>query len=195
MKVAFHSTSRIERMINTLLDINRLESGQEIATQSAIDIANLVADAIKEVEQIVESRNQKIQVQLPESEKLALVWVDGEMILRVLINLLENAAKFSPAGGQITISAQNEDTWVKILIHDNGSAIPLSEQERIFNKFTRLHGKDKRNGLGIGLAFCRLAIEGHGGRIWVESESDRGNTFYFILPVTSEKLRAVNKGE
>lgn len=195
LKVAFHSTTRIERMINTLLDINRLESGQEIVTQRAVDIAGLIVDATKEVEQIAESRNQKIQVQLPEEEKLAHVWVDGEMILRVLINLLENAAKFSPPEGHIKINAQSEDAWVKIFVQDNGSAIPASEQERIFNKFTRLRGKDKRSGLGIGLAFCRLAVEGHGGRIWVESESDRGNTFFFTLPVASEELQVRTKGD
>jgi PAS domain S-box-containing protein len=193
--VAFHSTTRIERMINTLLDINRLESGQEIVTRRAIEIAGLVNDAVNEVEQVAESRNQKIHIQLPEAEKLAPVWIDEEMILRVLINLLENAAKFSPPEGQITINAQAEDAWVKVFVKDRGPAIPVSEQERIFNKFTRLHGKDKRSGLGIGLAFCRLAVEGHGGRIWVESESDMGNTFSFTLPVASEEQRARIKGD
>ncbi|MBN1452273.1 MAG: GAF domain-containing protein [Anaerolineales bacterium] len=195
LKVAFHSTTRIERMINTLLDINRLESGQEIVTRRAIDISGLVVDAVNEVEQVAESRNQKIHIQLPETEKLAPVWIDGEMILRVLINLLENAAKFSPPEGQITINAQAENAWVKVFVKDHGPAIPVSEQERIFNKFIRLHGKDKRSGLGIGLAFCRLAVEGHGGRIWVESESDKGNTFSFTLPVASEEQRVRTSGD
>jgi NtrC-family two-component system sensor histidine kinase KinB len=188
MKVAFHSTSRIERMINSLLDINRLESGQEIVNQRAIDIASLVSDATKEVEQLVESRNQELRVQISEEEKRTPVWVDGEMILRVLINLLENAVKFSPDGGQITIDARREDAWVEVSVQDMGPAIPESERERIFNKFTRLRGKDKLSGLGIGLAFCRLAIEGHGGRIWVDSENNQGNTFAFTLPVASEEL-------
>ena len=195
MKVAFHSTTRIERMINTLLDINRLESGQEILNQRAVDMANLVADAIKEVEQTLESRNQKIHVQLPEEEKLASVWIDGEMILRVLINLLENSAKFSPMESQITVNAQTENGLVKVFVKDTGPSIPSSEQERIFNKFTRLRGKDKRSGLGIGLAFCRLAVEGHGGSIWVESEENNGNTFCFTLPVASEEQQAISKGD
>jgi NtrC-family two-component system sensor histidine kinase KinB len=195
LKVAFHSTTRIERMINTLLDINRLESGQEILNQRAVDMTSLVADAVKEVEQTLESRNQKIHVQLPEGEKLASVWIDGEMILRVLINLLENSAKFSPTDSQITVNAQTENGQVKIFVQDTGPAIPNSEQERIFNKFTRLRGKDKRSGLGIGLAFCRLAVEGHGGRIWVESEENKGNIFFFTLPVASEKQQVVSKGD
>ena len=184
--VAFHSTLRIQRMINTLLDINRLESGQEIVTRHVVDITGLVNDAVSEVEQVAESRNQKLHVQLPVDEKLTPVWVDGEMILRVLINLLENATKFSSPEGQITVGAQAEEAWVKVFVKDQAPAIPVSEKERIFNKFTRLHGKEKRSGLGIGLAFCRLAVEGHGGRIWVENESERGNTFSFTLPVASE---------
>ena len=195
MKVAFHSTTRIERMINTLLDINRLESGQEIINQRAVDIAGLIADAIREVEQVADSRHQKILVQLPEEEKRAPIWVDGEMILRVLINLLENAAKFSPDEGQITINAQVEDVWVKVCVEDEGPIIPSSEHERIFNKFTRLRGKSKLGGLGIGLAFCRLAIEGHGGRIWVESKQDKGNLFFFTLPIVSDEQQASSKGD
>ena len=122
MQVAFHSTSRIERMINTLLDINRLESGQEIVNQRALDIAGLVVDAIREVEQATDSRNQQILTQLPEDEQRAPVWVDGEMILRVLINLLENAAKFSPDEGQIKIQAQVKDDWIEVYVQDQGPA-------------------------------------------------------------------------
>jgi signal transduction histidine kinase len=188
MKVAFHSTARIERMINSLLDINRLESGQEIVTQRAIDVSSLVGNAAKEVDQLAGSRNQKLLVQMPEDKKHTPVWVDEEMILRVLINLLENAVKFSPDKGQIKVKAKIEDNWVEISVQDKGPAIPESERERIFNKFTRLRGKkDKLSGLGIGLAFCRLAIEGHGGRIWVESVNDKGNTFFFTLPVATEE--------
>ena len=196
MKVAFHSTTRIERMINTLLDINRLESGQQIVTQKSVSVENLVIEAIKEVEQIADSRNQKLLTQYPDKEKLNSVWVDEEMILRVLINLVENAAKFSPAEGEITITAQAENSRVKVCVQDTGPAIPVSDQERIFNKFTRLRGKDKLSGMGIGLAFCRLAVEGHGGQIWVESERGGiGNTFFFTLPVVSEEQKESSKGD
>ena len=195
MKVAFHSTTRIERMINTLLDINRLESGQEIVTQKSVDVESLIVDAVREMEQIADSRNQKLNTQFPENEKLGPVWVDGEMILRVLINLLENATKFSPANGEITIIAQAENGLVKVFVQDSGPAIPAGDRERIFNKFTRLRGKDTRSGMGIGLAYCRLAVEGHGGRIWVESEKEKGNTFSFTLPVASEEQQASSKGD
>jgi len=195
MKVAFHSTTRIERMINTLLDINKLESGQKIITQRVVHVENLVIDATKEVEQIADSRNQKLLAQFPENEKLDPVWIDEDMILRVLINLVENAAKFSPAEGEITIIAQAVDGQVKVCVKDTGPAIPVGDHERIFNKFTRLRGKDKLSGMGIGLAFCRLAVEGHGGHIWVESGQDKGNTFCFILPVASKEQQESSKGD
>ena len=195
MKVAFHSTARIERMINTLLDINKLESGQKIVNQKAVNVESLVVDAIREVDQIVEGRNQKLHTKFPEKEKLAPVWVDEEMILRVLINLIENAAKFSPAEGVITINSHAEDGRVKVSVQDTAPAIPANEYERIFNKFTRLHGKDKLSGMGIGLSFCRLAVEGHGGRIWVESEHEKGNTFFFTLPVASKEQQESPKGD
>jgi PAS domain S-box-containing protein len=195
MKVAFHSTARIERMINTLLDINKLESGQEIVNQKAVNVESLVIDAIREVDQIVEGRNQKLVTKFPEKEKLASVWVDEEMILRVLINLIENAAKFSPSEGIITVCAQAENGRVKVFVQDRAPAIPANEYERIFNKFTRLHGKDKLSGMGIGLSFCRLAVEGHGGRIWVESEQDKGNTFFFTLPVAVEEQQESSEGD
>ncbi len=143
----------------------------------------------------MEGRNQKLRTNFPEKEKLAPVWVDEEMILRVLINLIENAAKFSPAEGKITVCAQAENGQVKVFVQDTAPAIPAKEYERIFNKFTRLDGKDKLSGMGIGLSFCRLAVEGHGGRIWVESEQDKGNTFFFTLPVASEEQQESSKGD
>jgi signal transduction histidine kinase len=110
------------------------------------------------------------------------------MIQRVLINLLENAVKFTPAERTIEIGAEPDGIFVKMWVRDNGPGIPLADQERIFDKFTRLRGKDKPGGLGVGLAFCKLAIQGHGGRIWVESEVDQGATFWLTLQVAQKKL-------
>ena len=104
-----------------------------------------------------------------------MILVDVDMIHRVLINLLENAIKFTPVRGRIEVGGRVESAeWVRLWVRDNGPGIPPAEQERIFEKFTRLHGKKRPGGLGVGLAFCRLAVNGHGGRIWVESEPQRG---------------------
>ncbi len=114
------------------------------------------------------------------------------MARRVLINLLENASKFSPSGGTIEIGAREENAWIHMWVKDNGPGIPVAEQERIFDKFTRLRGTSKPGGLGIGLAFCRLAVQGHGGRIWVESEPGKGAAFHFIFPIATAAQLAGN---
>ncbi|MGZ9221879.1 MAG: sensor histidine kinase, partial [Anaerolineales bacterium] len=106
---------------------------------------------------------------------------------RVLINLMENSVKFTPPDGKLEVGARHEENWVHIWVKDNGPGIPSSEQERIFDKFTRLRGTNKSSGLGIGLAFCRLAVLGHGGKIWVESEPGRGSTFHFTFPVATDE--------
>jgi signal transduction histidine kinase len=85
------------------------------------------------------------------------------------------------------VGAYPEDGWLHIWIKDNGPGIPPAEQDRIFDKFTRLRGKGKPGGLGIGLAFCRLAVQGHGGRIWVESDAGQGATFHLTFPVATQE--------
>lgn len=93
------------------------------------------------------------------------------------------------------VGARAEDSWVHFWVKDEGSGIPPSEQDHIFDKFTRIHGKGRVGGLGIGLAFCRLAVQGHGGRIWVESDAGKGSTFHFTFPVATEDQIATSAAE
>ena len=140
-----------------------------------------------------------IQIDAPPSPEDGRAWRASLMGMgngpeRVLINLMENASKFSPSGGRIEVGAGEEATEVHMWVKDNGPGIPPAEQEHIFNKFTRLHGNNRPGGLGIGLAFCRLAVLGHGGRIWVESEFGKGAAFHFTFPIaTREQLVGENK--
>ena len=187
LNIAKNSTGRIQRLVNSLLDINRLEAGQKIVDQHSIDPGALVREAIHDVVPSASARqhtltNWAISV-------LPLIWVDVDMIYRVLVNLLENAIKFTPVNGRIDIGAQTSEDgmFVQFWVRDNGPGIPPAECERIFEKFTRLRGKAKTSGLGVGLAFCRLAIHGHGGKIWVDSEIGKGTTFWFTLPVTTRR--------
>jgi two-component system sensor histidine kinase KdpD len=116
--------------------------------------------------------------------RLPQLLVDGDMIRRVLINLLENAIKFSKAGSQIDIGTRREGSAVEFWVQDEGPGIPAAEQQRIFEKFTRLaEGPQRPGGLGIGLAFCQLAVRAHGGVIHVESHEGGGSRFMFALPV------------
>ncbi|HSK67299.1 MAG TPA: GAF domain-containing protein [Anaerolineales bacterium] len=183
LKIAENSTDRIQRLVSSLLDVSRLESGQPVADQKVVDTMELIRNAIRDVTPVAGGRQQTLSADLP--EQLPSIWVDEDMARRVLINLMENASKFSPARGSIQVGAHEEGDFIHMWVKDNGPGIPAAEQERIFDKFTRLRGDSKPGGLGIGLAFCRLAVQGHGGRIWVESEPGRGAAFHFTFPTAS----------
>lgn len=187
LNIARNSTGRIQRLVNSLLDINRLEAGQQIVDQNSIDPVALVRESIRDVEPSVAARQHTLTNRA--KSVMPLVWVDVDMIYRVLINLMENAIKFTPVGGKIDIGAQTspDGLFVKFWVRDNGPGIPPAERDRIFEKFTRLRGKNRPGGLGVGLAFCRLAVHGHGGEIWLESEVGVGTTFWLTLPVAKRQ--------
>lgn len=186
LTIAKNSTGRIQRLVNSLLDINRLETGQPIVDQNSINPVELVRESLLDIEPGATARHQKIVNKA--TSVLPLIWVDSDMIYRVFVNLLDNAIKYTPVDGTIEVGAQTTDgMFVKFWVKDTGPGIPAAEQERIFEKFTRLRGKNRPGGLGVGLAFCRLAVHGHGGEIWVESEEGKGTTFWITLPVAKKQ--------
>jgi signal transduction histidine kinase len=186
LNIARNSTGRIQRLVNSLLDINRLESGQQIVDQHAIDPLALIRESLKDVEPSASGRHQILENKA--MGVLPLIWVDVDMIHRMFINLLENAIKYTPVGGLIEIGAQTTSgSSVKFWVRDNGPGISNADRDRIFDKFTRLRGQNSPSGLGVGLAFCKLAVQGHGGQIWVESELGKGTTFWLTLPVAQKK--------
>jgi PAS domain S-box-containing protein len=187
LKIAENSTDRIQRLVSSLLDVSRLESGQPVADQKVVDTMDLIQNAVRDVTPVTSGRHQVLLSDLP--AELPPIWVDEDMARRVLINLMENASKFSPAGGTIEVGARVKENMIHMWVKDNGPGIPQAEQDHIFDKFIRLHGNNRPGGLGIGLAFCRLAVVGHGGQIWVESNSGQGAAFHFTFPAaTGEQL-------
>lgn len=187
LNIARSSAGRIQRLVYSLLDTNRLESGQPIVDQHAIDPVALIRESVRDTERGVENREQTLENKA--NTVLPLIWVDVDMIYRVFINLIENAIKYTPMGGHIEVGAQTTDgMFVKFWVKDNGPGIPPQDRDRVFDKFTRLRGKNNNpSGIGIGLSFCKLAVQGHGGKIWVESEVDKGTTFFLTLPVAQKK--------
>jgi NtrC-family two-component system sensor histidine kinase KinB len=181
LNIAIRSTDRIQRLINSLLDIRRLEAGQPLANQQETAPAELIREAADTVRPVLESRQQELRIEVDEG--LPVLLADADMLRRVLINLLENAGKFTPSGGHISIGARQDEGEVTIWVQDTGSGIPPDERERIFDKFSRLQTESGPKGFGLGLAFCRMAVEAHGGKIWVESELGQGSRFIFTLPV------------
>lgn len=179
LTIASNATGRMQRLISSLLDINRLEAGHEIVTQDGASPSKLIHEAFEAVVPAIESRCQKIRISIPEN--LPNIWVDSDMITRVLINLLENASKFTPEAGNIEMGAKANGNSVELWVSDDGIGISPEKRVAIFEKFTR--GKTKASGFGIGLAFCRLAINKHGGRIWVDEKHGKGTRFNINLPI------------
>jgi signal transduction histidine kinase len=171
----------MQRMISGLLDINRLESGQQIAVKQPFDISDVINEAMDTIQPMAAGKSITIRYDL--QQPLSQVMIDEDMVRRVLVNLLENATKFSPAGSVVMIGAREKEDKVFVWVDDQGSGIPEKAQERIFDKFVQLHGNNTYKGLGLGLAFCKLAVQAHGGTIWVENLPEGGSRFIFTLPV------------
>lgn len=180
-EIAERSTDRMQRLIHSLLDINRFEAGQPITQFKAVDIPNLLQEAIQTVEPASTAKRQSIELNLP--DELPTIEVDEDMIKRVTINLLENAIKFSPMDGLILVRARSKEKELEVSIKDSGPGIPADAKERIFNKFNRLDAKSFPKGIGLGLAFCKLAVNAHNGKIWVESDLGQGSCFKVSLPL------------
>jgi PAS domain S-box-containing protein len=181
LSIASRSSRRASRLVESLLDLDRLEADRAVLNKIDTSIGALVAEAVEEVHPTAEAKGQFLRMEL--APGLPTVKMDVDMVRRVMINLLENAIKFSRGGDLIQVSVKQEGAYLQISVKDSGVGISPKDQERIFEKFTRLGRHERSKGLGLGLAFCRLAVEAHEGKIWVESEEGKGSTFAFTLPL------------
>jgi two-component system, NtrC family, sensor histidine kinase KinB len=180
LQLGLRSTQQLSRLVDSLLDIQRLEEGKSILNSQTSEVHLLLTDALQLVLPL--AADAKISIDL-DIVKMPLAHLDTDMITRVVINLLENAIKYTPEGGKIVLSATMRGHEMLISIGDNGPGIPNEMRLRIFDKFSRVKYKNAPKGVGLGLAFCRLAVEAHGGRIWVESDGRNGSEFKFTLPL------------
>lgn len=188
LDVGIRGTRQLSRLVESLLDIQRLEEGKAVIDPKSTSLHSMMVNAVQLVQPIVTESQQTLKLQL--ADELPFVTCDQDMILRVVINLLENAVKYTPMGGRITLEVAQHSDGIRICIRDSGPGIPKHMQRQIFDKFSRVKYKDAPKGLGLGLAFCRLAVEAHGGQIWVESEPDQGSAFIFTLPLQKESQPA-----
>ena len=179
--IATRSTRQMRRMIDGLLDVQRLEEGNAILNRNPIELRVVLTDAIQLVIPLAMEAGQKLRYNF--QQDLPMIDIDSDMILRVVINLIENAIKYTPDGGTILLDARVKDNKVYISIKDSGPGIPADKQGQIFDKFNRVKYQNVPAGVGLGLAFCRLAVKAHGGDIWVESKIDQGSEFIFTLPI------------
>jgi len=183
--IANRSANRMQRLVNSLLDINRLEAGQPVMQKTAVDVEQLINEALDIILPTVQNKELEIEKLIP--AMIPPLLVDEDMIRRVIINLLENGAKFAPQHTKITIGAKLNGNLITLWVEDRGPGIPDEAREQIFEKFVRLRGDGFTRGLGLGLAFCRLAVQAHGGKIWVENLKDGGSRFIFTLPAALKK--------
>lgn len=181
LSVISRSTNRVQRLVSNLLDIDRLEDEEGYITIEEIDIRDLIQSVISDVKPTLDSRDQTLNLHIAPS--IEEVWADEDMLKRVIINLLENAAKYSPMNETITFKVERfADGTLRFCVADNGPGIPTDQLESIFEKFTRVSSRKGPKGIGLGLAYCKLALDAHGGNIWAESDGEKGTRFIFELP-------------
>jgi two-component system sensor histidine kinase KdpD len=180
--------NRLERIVDNLLDLSRLQSGKMRLKRQPTELRTLSEQTLETMQsQFAEHR---FVSDFPPDGVVANV--DSRLIEQVLRNLLGNAGKYSPSGTPITIHGEELEQEILIAVSDRGVGIPAHDLERIFERFYRVQRDDEveASGIGLGLAVCRGIIEAHGGRIWVESEVGEGSTFYFTLPFTAVETQA-----
>jgi signal transduction histidine kinase len=174
--------SNLNQRIDELLDLARGEIGMLQLNPEPVDPL-LLLQSIANAEMSVALYNkQTMNVDLPSS--LPTVWADEVRFRQVVLNLMNNAFKFTPSGGEITLRAKAESANLIIEVQDTGFGISPEEQEQLFEPYHRLAGERERlSGLGLGLSLAKKLVELHGGKIWVKSEKGKGSTFGFYIPI------------
>ena len=174
-------STKLERIVEHLLDLGRMESGRLRLDKQVTDLSQLARNVIQTMETL--SAQHRLVGDLPVESLVTTA--DARRIEQVLRNLLDNAIKYSPEGGTITVQGYQDESQIVFSISDEGIGIPSEEWERIFERFHRVENDVTRRmrGAGLGLAVCQGIVEAHGGRIWVESQAGAGSTFCFTLPI------------
>ena len=171
----------LNRLVDNLLDMSRIEAGTLAPHREWHLLEDLVEGAIRRVELALEGRSLLVDL----GENMSPIYVDGMQIQQVLINLLDNAIKYSPPGSSLNIVSRMTPGQVEVRVSNKGEGIPQEDLFKIFERFYRLKGPKARliRGTGLGLAICKGMIEAHGGRICAESPKDGGVTIVFVLPI------------
>jgi signal transduction histidine kinase len=171
----------ITRMATNLLDVAQSDAGGLVVKAAPLELGGLVRGVVESMSALAEVRSQAIEVDLPE-EAIELT-ADRELLRRVLQNLIDNGLRYSPAGSDVRIDIAADEASVDLVVRDQGPGIPPELRELVFERYVRLSGAGADEmGRGLGLAFCRLAVEAHGGKIWAEGNEPKGLCFRVRLP-------------
>ncbi|MGE5603209.1 MAG: sensor histidine kinase [Nitrososphaerales archaeon] len=169
----------LSQLSQEMMELAQIESGQVLLKLESAELEPVIRRTVNNLMSQAAMKHQQLSLHLPAG---LTALIDEAMIGRVINNLLHNAIKFAPDGGIITVTAQADGEDVKVCVADNGPGIPKEEQGRVFERFYKADRARSRGGTGLGLAIARHMVEGHGGRIWVESTPGHGATFCFTVP-------------
>ena len=202
LEIAFDNTNRLVRLINDILDIERINSGKVTMHKQICNVTDLMIQAVDEMRAMAE----KAEIHLELTPASVQLWADPDRIIQTITNLLSNAIKFSPPGSTVWLSVElqqegkvrkadcveknkfttSSTSYLLFQIKDQGRGIPEDKLETIFDRFQQVDASNSRHqgGTGLGLAICRSIVQQHGGKIWAESILGKGSTFYFMLPIS-----------
>ena len=185
------SAMRMSAQVNNLLDMARFESGEFRLSSSWNSVEEMIGSAVRLSKRILASRTLKTDV----PADLPLIKCDAVLIERVLVNLLENAAKYTPADATVELVAQRVGDEMRVTVADNGPGLRPGTEQEIFNKFSRGVRESAISGVGLGLAICKAIVETHGGSISATNRGGRGAAFTFTLPISEEQPLAPDEEE
>ncbi len=182
IEMAFEESQRLLHLASNILEVRKMRDGKlklEPRAMNAKDLQNIIEGAVMDVG--FSTQDRKLRARVPES--LPLFSADEDILRRVLTNLVSNATKHTQSQGKIQLTARAVGEMIEVAVHDDGEGIPQEDLERIFRDFegSRLTNSTRYD-TGMGLAFCKLAVEQHGGAIWVKSKRGEGSSFFFTLP-------------
>ena len=178
--IALVSSDRLRRLINDILDIERIESGNAVDGPGPHSGRALIESAVSQVQVLAEEAGVRVSIGATEGQ----VHADADRVVQTLLNLIGNAIKFSYSGGYVSVRSETQGEFVQFAIRDDGRGIPEDKLDRIFSRFEQVDSSDAREkgGSGLGLSISRSIVERLGGRIWAENNAGAGATFLFTLP-------------
>jgi len=183
VKVAWEEAERLNHLITNLLDVSRVEAGAIRILKQSSDVQDLVGTALEQLGDRTNSR--PIEVDIP--TELPFVLVDFGLIVQTLVNVIDNALKYSPAGSPIEIKARSVEKEIQIAVADRGFGIPPQDLLQVFDKFYRIEHPGSVTGTGLGLSICKGIVEAHGGRITAENREGGGTIIRLILPAAENE--------
>jgi len=182
LKIIERNTERMSGLVKNLLDFSRIEKGAFEIVKKKISINSVIDKVVKSIKPLIEKMGLTLKYEI--QKKSPEILADPDRINQVLLNLIDNAIKFTPSGGEITVGTKVQNKFIEIFVQDTGIGIAPEHHKKIFERFYQVNGSSTRKyaGVGLGLAIAKNIVELHGGNIWVESQLGKGSKFIFTLP-------------